>query len=84
MRTPALKTEAAAAQYHIRADERPSEYAAWLEWHRRHSRPGVVRFIEQNGQLIAPSMMPGAINGAGERCRVDRSRPSRKIAPLGL
>jgi hypothetical protein len=57
--SPALKTEAASGQYHIRADERPAEYRAWVEWHRKHSLPAVVGVIERHRQLVAPSLMPG-------------------------
>lgn len=38
--------------------ECPDEFVAWLDWHRKHSRAAQVRFFEDNGCVLAPTMWP--------------------------
>lgn len=42
----------------ITKGECPEEFEAWLAWHRKHSRTAQVRFFEDNGCVIAPTMWP--------------------------
>lgn len=36
----------------------PDEYAAWLEHYRKHGTKGQVKFFEDYGQVLAPTMWP--------------------------